>query len=50
MTMTDPEGNYPSCVGAFIGAITDIALQSVEIALDNTKSFSYNFEPVRNFV
>jgi hypothetical protein len=43
VNLTDPDGNCPSCVGAFIGAVTDIALQSVEIALDDKKSFSNNF-------
>jgi hypothetical protein len=31
------------CIGALIGAVTDVTLQSVEIALDDQKSFSKDF-------
>lgn len=41
---TDPDGELPvPVIGFLVGAITDVAIQSIEIALDNNKSFSNDF-------
>ena len=34
----DPYGDCPWCVGALIGALADVAVQTIEISLDDTKS------------
>ncbi len=34
----DPYGDCPWCVGALVGALVDVAIQAVEISLDDTKS------------
>jgi hypothetical protein len=39
----DPDGNCPECVGAAVGAVLDIAFQSIDIALDDHKTFSKDF-------
>jgi len=40
----DPDGKFPiPIIGAIVGAVADIAVQSIEIALDNHKSFSRDF-------
>lgn len=41
--LTDPDGNCPWCIGAAIGAVIDAGVQSLEIALDDKKSFSNDF-------
>jgi hypothetical protein len=41
--LTDPEGNCPWCIGAAIGAVIDAGVQSLEIALDDKKTFSNDF-------
>jgi RHS repeat-associated protein len=39
VSLKDPNGDCPWCIGAFIGAVTDIAIQGAEIYLDDSKSF-----------
>lgn len=34
----DPYGDCPSCFGALVGALVDVAVQAIEISLDDTKS------------
>ena len=35
----DPDGQCPWCVGAIVGAITDIVVQTAEIAFDDNKTY-----------
>src|SRR5690606_23567935 len=44
VNLTDPDGNCPWCVGAVVGILTDIAIQTAEIALSDNKSFSKDFK------
>ena len=39
----DPDGNCPMCVGFVVGALVDAALQTVDIALYDKKTFSKDF-------
>ncbi len=44
VNMADPDGKLPVfLVGAFIGAATDIAIQSITISLSETKTFANDF-------
>lgn len=43
VNLDDPDGNCPLCIGALVGAVVDIAFQSIDIALDSKKSFSNDF-------
>jgi len=36
--LTDPNGDCPWCIGAIVGAVVDIAIQTVEISLDDNKT------------
>ncbi len=38
VNLTDPDGNCPWCLGAIIGAAVDVAVQVVEISLDDSKT------------
>jgi RHS repeat-associated protein len=37
--LSDPSGECPWCLGALIGAVVDIAVQTIEITLDDNKTF-----------
>jgi hypothetical protein len=39
----DPDGNCPECAGFVVGALVDVAFQSIDIALDDHKSFKKDF-------
>jgi len=36
--LNDPDGNCPWCIGALIGALVDVAVQTIEISLDDNKT------------
>ncbi len=36
--LNDPDGNCPWCIGALVGALVDVAVQAIEISLDDTKT------------
>lgn len=38
INLTDPDGNCPWCIGAVVGALVDVAVQAVEISLDDNKT------------
>ena len=36
--LNDPDGNCPWCIGALVGALVDVAVQAIEISLDDNKT------------
>jgi RHS repeat-associated protein len=40
ISLNDPDGDCPWCIGALVGALTDVVIQVAEIALDDTKTAS----------